>query len=298
VTLTTKGPGGTRSIAHGGITVVALPVLTDGGFELDTAGSEPKAPWHKLAGTDVVVQSNLTPDLDFPREGAKWLELGADGSAAAVPPSAPGASGALPTGAAAVEQTFAFSPLAPHLAFDAAFLLADAAAAPGTNDFMSVDLSDGTTNWNVYYADSFSAFPRVSSKYGLPMTDAQRVHVDLRTLFPAALAGTPLTVRVSVGNGGDGQDASKGYVGLLPPRARGHGHLPQRHGPQPGALHLLAGGARGAWNVTIDVTGHTGARLIQLVGMLRPASGAIKAAGEVLTSARSSSPSRGSPRPA
>jgi len=286
VTLTTKGPGGTRSVSHGGISVLALPVLADGGFELDAAGAAPHAPWRVLAGTNVVVQSNLTPDLDFPREGSKWLELGAEGSAAAVPPSAPGASGAMPSGAAAVEQTFAFSPLAPHLAFDAAFLLADAAASAGTNDFMSVDLSDGTTSWNVFHADSFSAFPLLSSKYGLPMTAPQRVHVDLRTLFPAAAAGTPLTLRISVGNGGDDQDASKGYVDsfrLVPVATatfrNGTGRNRTRYGSTPAVLG-------GSWTVTVDVTGHTGARMIQLVGLQRPASGAIKTAGEVLTSGK------------
>ncbi|MSR63651.1 MAG: PKD domain-containing protein [Planctomycetes bacterium] len=286
VTLTTQGPGGTRSIAHPGISVLALPALTDGGFELDVAGSAPQAPWQVVAGTNVVVQSNLTPDLDFPREGSKWLEIGAEGSAAAVPPTAPGASGAMPTGAAGVQQTFAFAPLAPHLAFDAAFLLGDAVAALDQNDFMSVDLDDGTTNWNVFYADSFSAFPLVSSKYGLPMTATRRVLVDLRTLFPAALAGTPLTLRISVGNGGDGLDASKGYVDsfrLVPVATatfrNGTGRNLARYASTPAVLG-------GAWNVTVDVSGHAGARMIQLVGAQHRASGAVKAAGEVLTSGK------------
>src|SRR5262249_55333903 len=114
VTLTVKGPGGTASITHPGPTVLGLPVLADGGFEADAAGASPGAPWSKVAGTDIVVQSSATPDAGFPREGSRWCEIGADGSFAATPPSNPGGAGQPPLDTAALEQTFAYSPLAPH----------------------------------------------------------------------------------------------------------------------------------------------------------------------------------------
>jgi hypothetical protein len=114
------------------------------------------------------------------------------------------------------------------------------------------------------------------------MTAAQRVHVDLRALFPGIVAGTSLTLRVSVGNGGDGQESSKGYVDAfrLVPGAtasfrNGTGHNAPRYTSSPAVLG-------GDWTVQIDTTGHAGARVIQLVGMVRPASGTLKSSGEVL----------------
>src|SRR5262245_50337079 len=77
---------------------------------------------------------------------------------------------------------------------------------------MSVDISDGTTTVNLYYADSFSAFVQVSADHGLPMTAIQMVHVDLATLFPDATTSTVFTLTAEVGNGGDALLPSLGYV--------------------------------------------------------------------------------------
>ncbi len=282
VTLTATGPGGTRSVTHGGISVVTLPVLADGGFEGDAAGVPPLAPWNVVQGTAIVVQSNTTPDAGFAREGTRWCEIGAEGSSAATPPSNPGGAGAAPAGAAGIERSFGFAPLAPHLVFDAAFLLGDLEDSAASNDFMSVELSDGTTTWNVFHADTFTEFPRVSTKYGLPMTAIRRVQVDLGSRFPGLAPGAPILLRVSVGNGGDGQNPSKGYVDAfrLVPAAtasfrNGTGRNAARYVSSPAVLGS-------AWTIQVDATGHAGAQTIQLVGMQRPASGSLLASGELL----------------
>jgi PKD repeat protein len=284
VTLTAKGPGGSRTITHGGITVAMLPQFPDGGFEQDSAGSPPGAPWTELASAGALVRSNTTPDAGFPREGTRWLDLDGAASVAATPPANPGGIGAPAEGTAGVHQVFAYSPLAPHLVFDAAFLLGDAAVAPDRNDFLSIDLTDGSTSWNLFYADGFSELPGLSTTYGLPMTDVQRVHVDLRELFPTLPAGAPLTLRIGVGNGGDGAAPSRGYVDalrLVPAATAGF-----RNGTGRNAARYVSSPAvlGGAWTIQVDTTGHAGARAIQVVGMQRPASGALRAAGEVLTS--------------
>jgi hypothetical protein len=259
-----------------------MPVLPDGGFELDPAGSEPGAPWSVVAGTAIVVQSSASPDAGFPREGSRWCEIGAEGSSAATPPTVPGGAGDMPAGAAAIEQTFGFAPLAPHLVFDAAFLLGEAEGSAATNDFMSVDLSDGTTTRNVFHADTFSEFPLASSRYGLPMTAPRRVQLDLRTLFPGLAPGAPLRLCVSVGNAGDDARPSRGYVDAfrLVPAAtasfrNGTGRNAARYLSSPAVLG-------GAWTIQVDVTGHASARAIQLVGMTRPTSGGLRAPGELL----------------
>src|SRR6185295_8714906 len=61
ITLTAKGPGGARTVAHGGVTVVSMPQFTEGGFELSPVGDVPLAPW-TLAGTGALVRSSASPD--------------------------------------------------------------------------------------------------------------------------------------------------------------------------------------------------------------------------------------------
>jgi PKD repeat protein len=285
VTLTTRGPGGTRSVTHGGISVQALPQFPDGGFEQQSALAAPEAPW-TLLGSGALVRSNAQPDGGFPREGDKWLALDGTASTAATPPGNPRGAGAPPTGTVGVRQSFTFSPLAPHLVFDAAFLLGDAPASAASNDFMSVDLSDGTTSWNLYYADSFSALPGTSLQHGLPMTAVERVHVDLGVLFPALVAGSPLTLEIGVGNGGDGANPSRGYVDAL--RLVPAATASFRNGTRRNAARYVAAPPvlGGAWTIQVDVSGHAGARAMQLVGHQRPASGVLRPAGEVLVAGK------------
>jgi len=285
VTLTVTGPGGTSSITHGPIQALRLPTVTEGGFEKGLSGQAPRTPWTRFGNTAALVQPTLvTSDQGFPSEGKKWLEVAADGTSAATPPAQPHGAGAAPAGAAGVQQTFPLQLLAPHLLFDAAFACAEPAGSALTNDFMSVDLSDGTTNRNLFYADTFSALTRTSAKDGLSMTALERVHVDLRALFPQAVEGTPLTLRVSVGNGGDGARPSRGYVDdfrLVPGAAatlrNGLGLNALRYQSTPAVLG-------GDWTVTVDTTGHPGAKFVQLNGMQRPASGTLRGGREVLIS--------------
>ena len=63
----------------------------------------------------------------------------------------------------------------------------------------SVDVSDGVTSYNLYYADTFSAFPNVSARYGLPMTDIAHTEADMTPLFPTADTNTVLTLYIQVG---------------------------------------------------------------------------------------------------
>jgi PKD repeat protein len=284
VTLTVKGPGGSRTVTHGGIVVVPAPIVVEGGFEASAADSAPKAPWTVVGGASVLARA--LADGGFPRDGLQWCDIGADGSAAASPASSPGNAGTMPSGAAGLQQVFAFQPLAPYLLFDAAFLLGELPASPARNDFMSVDVTDGTTTWNLYAADTFSSFPGTSLRYGLPMTSVQRVHVDLRTLFPGALPGTLLTLRASVGNGGDGANPSRGYVDafrLVPAASASFRNGTGRNAPRYTSSPAVLGGS---WTIQVDTTGHAGARLIQLVGLQRPSSGALTTKGEVLTSGK------------
>ncbi len=285
VTLTARGPGGARSVTHGGISVASLPSFPDGGFELQGIDAAPVSPWG-LRGAGALTRSGATPDGGFPREGGKWLELDGTASTAATPPSNPGGPGQPAAGTVGVEQVFAFQPLAPHLAFEAALLLGDAPASLASNDFLSVDLSDGTTSWNLCYADGFDPLPGTSLRYGLPMTAIQRVHVDLRILFPGLAAGAPLTLRLGVGNGGDGARPSRAYLDafrLVPAATASFRNGTGRNAPRYAAVPPVLGQD---WTIQVDTSGHVGARAIQLVGMQRPSSGLLRPAGELLVSGK------------
>jgi hypothetical protein len=189
-------------------------------------------------------------------------------------------------GAAAIDYPFAFAPLAPHLVLDVAFLRAEAQGSATSNDFLSVDLTQGATSLNVFFADTHAAFPATSTKYGLPMTAPERVHVDLLAAFPGLVAGAPLTVRVSVGNGGDGLNPSKGYVDalrLVPAASASFRNGLGRNQPRYHSSPAVLGGD---WTVTVDTTGRAQSGLIQLVAHQRPSAGTLRASGELLVSGR------------
>jgi len=284
VSLTVRGPGGTTVVSQGPITVQALPTLVNGAFEATAVGATPVAPWSVAGGLDISATDQL--DGGFPREGLRYAELSSQGSVAAVPPSNPLGAGTLPVGAVTLTRTLVYPALAPVLVFDAALVLGDLQDSPATNDFLSVDLSDGTTHVNVFLADSFADFPLTSTRHGLPMTAPRRVVADLRLLFPTAVQGTELTLRISLGNGGDGANPSYAYVDgfRLAPAAS----ATFRNGTGRNAARYTAGPAvlGGSWTVTVDVTGHAGARAVQLVGMQRPAAGVLRTQGEVLVSGK------------
>jgi len=286
VTLLVKGPGGTSTVIHGGISVWAPPVLEDGGFELDTLGQAPRAPWTHAGGEALAVCSSATPDGGFPSEGVLWCEVSSEGSVAATPPSNPGGAGDAPAGAVVLARPVPYSPLAPHLVFDASFLCGEDPGAQATNDFMSVELSDGTTSVNLFHADTGSSFPSLSSRRGLPMTPRQRVVAHLASLFPGLAPGSVLTLRISLGNGGDGARPSYGYVDAV--RLVPSASVSVRNGTGRNALRYQSSPAvlGGTWTIQVDTTGHVGARTIQLLGTQRPASGVQRASGELLVSGK------------
>ena len=212
VSLTASGPGGAVTETKTSYVIVTPGALVDGSFELQTAGNAPGPPWPTIGGTHLVLpDSPVTSDNGMPANGSNWLAVNALGSVAAAPPSNPGGAGTAPSGAVGVAQSFFHDPSNPALVFSAAFVLNDDLASVATNDFLSVDITDGMTTHNLYYADSFSSFPNVSSRYGLPMTDTEQVGTNIEAIFPGASASTLLTLTIMVGNGGDGQDSSIGY---------------------------------------------------------------------------------------
>ncbi len=214
VALTAMNGGGAHTERkHDFMQVAQPPTFGDGSFEGQTPGTQPRTPWRVVFGTGVGVNpTTVATDLSMPTHGVNWLEIGADGSSAAMPPSNPGGAGLAPIGAAQVRQNFSFNPMMSYLGFNATFILNGPAASVDFNDFMSVDLSDGTTKYNLYYEDSFSAFPLISDKFGLPMTDTATVSTNLVDLFPTAISTTILTLTISVGNGGDALNPSRGYA--------------------------------------------------------------------------------------
>jgi hypothetical protein len=139
------------------------------------------------------------------------MELDANGTVNATPPTNPGGVTQPANGGSGVRQTFLFDPTQAMLQFETAFA-STSIAAPASNDWMSVDISDGSTTWNLYYADSFSPLPMTSIRTGTAMTAVRTITKDLAELFPLADASTALTLSAQVGNGGDGLLPSIGFV--------------------------------------------------------------------------------------
>jgi len=249
VTLTASNSFGDHVLARPDyVTCVQPPGLYDPSFELQTAGTQPTGSWEIVFGGGHVVNpaGGATADNAFPTDGSQWCEVAADSTVDATPPSNPGGETDPPLGAG-VGTTFRWLAGRPLLEFDAAFLVNGPPDQAATNDWMSVDVSDGipglpgVTTFNLYYADTFSDTPDVSAKYGFAMTATTRVGANLAVLFPLSTPDTDLVLTVQVGNGGDGLLPSKGYVDdfRLEPDAAvtlyGSGVNP------PGSLSLFAG---------------------------------------------------------
>ncbi len=217
VTLTATGPGGTDSttkVNYITVSSVPTPGIQDGDFESQSAGSTPSGAWTVDFGTGHVINpaGGTSSDNGMPSSGSKWCEVAADSTDNATPPSNPGGTTSPAMGGAGISQTFTIPSGSHLLAFDAAFLRNEGANQTTFNDWMSVDVSDGNTVVNIYYADTFTPAPLTSSKYGYAMTAIQSVSVDLLALFPTATSSTLFTITVQVGNGGDNIQPSKGYV--------------------------------------------------------------------------------------
>ena len=217
VSLITTGPGGSDSeVKLGYITVANPPVagLSDGSFENQSAGSAPSAPWTITAGAAHKIDPSgaTTSDGGMPGQGAQWCDLGADGSNGATPPSNPGGVTNPPVGARGISQTFSYPAGQTELSFDAVFLRNEDPNQTQYNDFMTVDISDGSTTLNLFYADTFSATSGTSAQYGFAKTALAGVSVDLATAFPGSTTATGFTFTAQVGNGFDNFQPSRGYI--------------------------------------------------------------------------------------
>ena len=276
------------ALAALGIGTIGLNIeaqaLDDPSFELQTAGTAPVAPWLITAGFGHVINpSGAATDTGLPSHGTNWAEVGANGTVAATPPSNPGGVSTPPVGAGGIAQNFTYTTPAPHLTFDAAFILNGALADLGTNDFMSIDVSDGVTSINLYYADSFSSFPNTSIKYGLPMTDVTSAVADLSVLFPSSDSSTIFEIAISIGNGGDGAAPSKGYADNFAFRQTATATARNGSGINSLCFTNITPPALGTtWVTQIDHSAHPGAAITVLLMKASPTSGIISPYGEIL----------------
>ena len=284
VTLTVSGPDGSSTKVREGCVVVGGSVavgVADAGFEGQVAGGGVIAPWLAQEGTGHAAESAV--DGDFPTEGVQWLVVSGADTAGAVPPPAPGGSGPGGVGGAGVGQSFTIQPGRAGLRFDAAFLLDGPVGDPTELDWMSVDVTDGATRWNLYYADANSDLPDVSAATGLPMTATSTVSVDLAALFPSLDATTVLTLLIEVGDGGDGSAPSFGYVDRFEDFVPASSVV--RNGTGANALCFADAGGPVLgqdWTATVDTTGHPGATLTGVVAYSAPLTGIGTPFGELL----------------
>ncbi len=215
VTLSITAPGGNDATTLTNYITVSTPPapgIADGSFESQSAGSAPATPWSTTGSGHVVNPAGGTSaDGGMPSAGTQWAEISGTSTNNGTPPSNPGGFGSPPAGGAGVSQTFSYAAGASVLSFDAAFLRNESAGST-YNDWMSVDVSDGSSSLNLYYADTFTTTVGTSSKYGYPITALAHVSVDLAAAFPSSSPSTSFTLTAVTANGTDGVQPSLGYV--------------------------------------------------------------------------------------
>jgi len=188
------------------------PGISDGSFEAQSAGSAPTTPWTIDFGTGHLVNpAGTSSDSGMPSDGTNWVEVDGESTNNASGPSNPGGAGTPPSGGAGISQTFFYAAGQSELSFDAAFLRNEAANST-YNDWMSVDITDGSTWVNLYYADTFTATPNTSARHGFAMTAVSNVTVELTALFPSSTPATEFTLRIQTGNAVDSIQPSIGYA--------------------------------------------------------------------------------------
>ena len=253
VTLVAAGPGGSDEAQFVDlVSVVAVARgLSDPSFEEQLAGAQPAGAWTVLAGAEHVVEPTSGPsDGPFPLEGAQWLRLSSAGTSFALAPTTPGQETTPGRGAAGVEQRFYLEDPLSLLGFDAAFVRGDTL----DNDWASVDVSDGLTTVNLYFADQTSPTPETSTVGGLPRTARQRVSADLRRLFPGSLRNTRFTLTLQVANAGEDRAPSFALIDNL--RLLQAPATALRYGCDPavrGSLKVLAGAPRIGTTLSLGV---------------------------------------------
>ena len=188
------------------------PGISDGSFEAQSAGSAPTTPWTIDFGTGHLVNpAGTANDNGMPSDGTNWVEVDGESTNNASGPSNPGGAGTPPSGGAGISQKFFYAAGQSELSFDAAFLRNEAANS-SFNDWMSVDITDGSTWVNLYYADTFTATPSTSARHGFAMTAVSNVTVELTTLFPSSTPATEFTLTILTGNAVDSIQPSIGYA--------------------------------------------------------------------------------------
>ncbi|MCP3917825.1 MAG: S8 family serine peptidase, partial [bacterium] len=215
VSLTVTGPGGSDTETKTNYISVGAPPgpgVSDGSFESQIPSTVPLTPWSIFGGDHIVSPSGVPTDSGMPTHGSNWCEIGADSTNGATPPSNPGGVTVPPVGGAGVTQSFTYAAGQTQLSFEASFLRNEDANQTQFNDWMSVDITDGSTTRNVFYKDTFSPTSGTSAKYGYAITPVETVAVDLASLFPSSTTSTNFTLTAQVGNGFDDFQPSKGYI--------------------------------------------------------------------------------------
>ncbi len=228
VRLTVGGTGGTDVLQQPDL-IEGLPSIQDPGFELQIAGQPPAVPWTELVGASggpsghairsLAPPNSSAPDNGMPSTGVKWCEISAQTTDDALPPSNPGGQGQPPIGGAGVEQVIHYSNTSPVLQLEAAFVNGEDGPTAPFNDWMSIDIREGTEGapmFNLYYRDTFStAIGGSVGHFGLPMTPVETVTANLAQLFPGSDETTEFTLSIQVGNFGDFINPSFGYADNL-----------------------------------------------------------------------------------
>ncbi len=232
VSLSVIGTLGSDAVTKLGYITVQPPGLSDGSFESQTANSAPALPWEiALGASHIISPSGVSSDSGMPTDGTQWCELAGDDSDNATPPSNPGGVTNPSQGATGISRDFNYPSGQSTIEFDGAFLRNEDPDST-FNDFMTVDVTDGSTTVNLLYLDTFSPTSGVSSKYGYAVTPVQNVSANLATLFPSSTSSTTFTITALVGNLVDDFQPSKGYVdnfrffGSTPPPVAGFTGMP------------------------------------------------------------------------
>jgi len=255
VALVVAGPGGEDQHVELDLVRVraVLRGLADPSFEEGAPATAPGGAWSVLAGGGHVIEpSGVGADGAFPTDGGQWLRLSSAGTSGALPPTNPGGPGAPGLGGAGVQQAFYLEDPLSLLRFDASFVRGGPAREPLDNDWMSVDVSDGLTSVNLFYADGETPTPQVSDVLAMPKSVIQRVTVDLRQLFPDSGRNTRFVLTIQVGNGAD--DVTPSYAlldGFALEQAQG---TALRYGCDPvarGSLTVLSGAPRIGTTLTL-----------------------------------------------
>jgi len=253
VKLVATGPGGSdASELVDLVTVVSVRRgLADPSFEEQTSGAPPAGAWAVLAGAGHVVEPTASAtDGPFPHQGTRWLRLSSAGTSFALPPTAPGGVTSPALGGAGVAQSFYLDDPLSVLAFYPSFVRGDDV----NDDWASVDVSDGATTVNLFFADRTSATPEISGVLGKPRTTQQRVSADLRTLFPSSTRNTRFTLTLQVANAG--ADVAPSYLLIDDLRLEQAPATALRYGCDPavrGSLTVLSGAPRVGTTLSLGV---------------------------------------------